>query len=688
MPSIRTGIGIQKSLRKSWTQQKNKDIVEAGGYLAIGTTGVFSSDVAGRSFLDTNNLTKIRQNGNITKIKFFTATISGNSSLYFQVWRKNGANYDLIGEEDVLDRVALNTINLITLNTPVSVLVGDYLAIASIGTSDPILEAVHSTTNNSFRYYNSSTRPTGNGFDWDGKQTITNYLFPIKIYMEAPHIVMIGDSIIAGHPGHYSYIEDSLTDSKLNCIAGQLYLLDNTYFIQNMGIGSQTSSMILSRFLNDAISIAPKVVIIEGGVVDIVNGGITKATFIANYTAMLNYCVSAGIIPIVCKIIPWKSGTNVQLQTRDNWMTDLQALVANYSNAIWVDFDSIMGDFRAGGDANNLWDLKALYDCGDGIHPNIAGYAVMASVLYTKLRSIKKVQTSKPIIVSASVEDTQRATVIVNFSIELDGNPDVSAFALIGKTISNYTISGKIGTFIVDSNYLPTDVITLTYTKPILNSLKALNGGGEVNSFNQLVTNNIISVIVMSDLFTGVTIDSNKWAEANPNSVLSQNDQLIITLPHDSVKAEFTNYLKSSLSIASGVAVLQGYLTWTTNSAAEARGGIYLYKSDAINAKIVSGWDTGQFRLMINSPGGNYDVGSGIQKGKDVKIWTDGSNIKFYYWNGSSWVQMGTTQSLNIGYPAKAVITCFDHTVFTGANPVNIDNLYLSNKDYITHYPI
>jgi hypothetical protein len=55
---------------------------------------------------------------------------------------------------------------------------------------------------------------------------------------------------------------------------------------------------------------------------------------------------------------------------------------------------------------------------------------------------------------------------------------------------------------------------------------------------------------------------------------------------------------------------------------------------------------------------------------------------------GSSWVQMGTTQSLNIGYPAKAVITCFDHTVFTGANPVNIDNLYLSNKDYITHYPI
>ena len=72
------------------------------------------------------------------------------------------------------------------------------------------------------------------------------------------------------------------------------------------------------------------------------------------------------------------------MQTRDEWMADLYALVNSetYNGAVWVDFDTDMGKNRASGDAGNLWDLKTTPDYdNDGVHPTALGYAKMAEVI-------------------------------------------------------------------------------------------------------------------------------------------------------------------------------------------------------------------------------------------------------------------------------------------------------------------
>jgi hypothetical protein len=75
------------------------------------------------------------------------------------------------------------------------------------------------------------------------------------------------------------------------------------------------------------------------------------------------------------------------MQTRDDWMTDLQALVATYAGSVWVDFDSAIGRFRVGGDAGNLWDIQTTPDYNDdNIHLTLLGYAKMAESIDTAIK--------------------------------------------------------------------------------------------------------------------------------------------------------------------------------------------------------------------------------------------------------------------------------------------------------------
>jgi lysophospholipase L1-like esterase len=162
--------------------------------------------------------------------------------------------------------------------------------------------------------------------------------------------------------------------------------LDALYTYQNMGIGSQTSTMVAARFTADVVNLKPKIALIQGAVNDISGGLITEATFLSNYTTMLDACVTASIVPVICKMIPWTNGTNANMQTCDTWMASLQALVATYSSAVWVDFTTELGQFRVGGDVGNLWDLKAAY-AADGVHPNLAGYTKMAELIDNAIKA-------------------------------------------------------------------------------------------------------------------------------------------------------------------------------------------------------------------------------------------------------------------------------------------------------------
>jgi hypothetical protein len=220
--------------------------------------------------------------------------------------------------------------------------------------------------------------------------------------------------------------------------------------------------------------------------------------------------------------------------------------------------------------------------------------------------------------------------------------------------------------------------------------------GDKYSSYSNIV-GGVPYIIKMGDAFAGTTINTDKWTETDPNSRISQNESIILTANHSVDIAEFVNTLQSIQSISSGVAVAQGYLTWTTNSSQCAIGGIYLYKDVNNYASITSRATTlgNVMRIRIKTGGTTrYDlnVASTVAKAQNVKIWTDGTNIKFYYYDNVTtfaWIEIdsSTAKQYSLGYALKYLMTFQDATTFTGANPITIDNAYLTNKDYSTQFP-
>jgi lysophospholipase L1-like esterase len=364
---------------------RNIDIVEAGGYKDVLNSGtVLNSATTGRWFLNKNNLSRIRQYGYITKIKLYIGYLTiGPISIYFQVWRKNGSNYDLVGEENITSKVTGGLINTIQLSIPILSQEGDYIGMGAIGGVEIMsLYATNVTTANSVVWINGD-KPGTTGVNFDAG-TKSNYVFPCKVYMQSPVVVFIGNSITAGHTLHYSFIENSFTTNTANTIEYQLYNFNSRFIYQNMGIGGYISEWNKNRFTADVINLKPVIAIIENGVNDIALGTVLEETFLSNMSTMLNSCINNNIIPIVCKIMPWTNGTNEQMQTRDLWNNSLDTLVATYPTAIIVDFDSAVGQFRAGGDPDNLWNIKTSYN-QDGVHFNTLGYTEIANTLYKEI---------------------------------------------------------------------------------------------------------------------------------------------------------------------------------------------------------------------------------------------------------------------------------------------------------------
>jgi lysophospholipase L1-like esterase len=192
-----------------------------------------------------------------------------------------------------------------------------------------------------------------------------------------PTLLGIGDSIIAGHPACFSLVETTpITGANIT----QFAAAPRHWTWANQGMGSQTTTQIAARFTTDVVNLKPTYVLINAGVNDISGGG-SKATFLANWTTMLNACQSNGFIALALLILPWTNGTTVQMQARDDWNSSLVTLVATYTGFRSMDASSLVGVFRAGGDVGNLWDIRSDCAAGDGVHYNGTGYARIGDVV-------------------------------------------------------------------------------------------------------------------------------------------------------------------------------------------------------------------------------------------------------------------------------------------------------------------
>ena len=142
------------------------------------------------------------------------------------------------------------------------------------------------------------------------------------------------------------------------------------------GIGGQTTPQMLVRFRQDVIGLKPKVVVILAGTNDIAgNTGPSTIEMIEDNLASMTELAQAHHIRVVLSSVlpvydyPWKPGLQPAQKIMDinTWMK----AYAKRVGAIYLDYHTSMQDERHG--------LKAEYG-NDGVHPNEAGYSVMAAL--------------------------------------------------------------------------------------------------------------------------------------------------------------------------------------------------------------------------------------------------------------------------------------------------------------------
>jgi lysophospholipase L1-like esterase len=150
----------------------------------------------------------------------------------------------------------------------------------------------------------------------------------------------------------------------------------------NRGIGGQTTSQMLLRFRADVVALQPKAVVILAGTNDVAgnSGKTTPGAIQANLADMAEIARAHGIRVVLASILPIaddkkspdgtpldRSGSRPPetLRALNTWIADY----AKRNGHVYLDYASAMADGRG---------LLRPELNDDGLHPNTAGYAIMA----------------------------------------------------------------------------------------------------------------------------------------------------------------------------------------------------------------------------------------------------------------------------------------------------------------------
>jgi lysophospholipase L1-like esterase len=149
----------------------------------------------------------------------------------------------------------------------------------------------------------------------------------------------------------------------------------------NRGISGQTTPQMLMRFKEDVLDLKPDAVVILAGINDIAenSGPIPLHQTASNIFSMVEQAKAHGIRPVMCSVLPakdfpWRPGLNPATK-----VVKLNNMLREYARAnkiTFVEYYNKMVDKDLG--------LNSKYS-GDGVHPNDAGYKVMARILSKQL---------------------------------------------------------------------------------------------------------------------------------------------------------------------------------------------------------------------------------------------------------------------------------------------------------------
>ena len=170
------------------------------------------------------------------------------------------------------------------------------------------------------------------------------------------------------------FFGDSITDiwNVAESFPGKPYI--------NRGIGGQTTSQMLVRFRQDVINLEPKAVVILAGTNDIAGntGRISNEDIEANYSNLAELARAHNLRVIFSSILPVHNYTPKaeeffaqrppeRILSLNRWIKDYCAA----NDLIYLDYFSAMVDDKG---------LLKRDLADDGLHPNKAGYAIMAAL--------------------------------------------------------------------------------------------------------------------------------------------------------------------------------------------------------------------------------------------------------------------------------------------------------------------
>jgi lysophospholipase L1-like esterase len=158
----------------------------------------------------------------------------------------------------------------------------------------------------------------------------------------------------------------------------------------NRGISGETTPQMLARFPQDVIDLHPEVVVVLAGINDIAhNAGAARNEDIeANYASMAGLARANGVRVVFSSVLPVHSYTEkaknsvprhspARILALNEWLTDY----CNKNGIVYLDYFRAMVDDKG-------WLKRELSD--DGLHPNAAGYKVMAPLAEAAIAAATK----------------------------------------------------------------------------------------------------------------------------------------------------------------------------------------------------------------------------------------------------------------------------------------------------------
>jgi acyl-CoA thioesterase I len=178
-------------------------------------------------------------------------------------------------------------------------------------------------------------------------------------------VVFMGDSITEG----WGLKATATTPDRGQFFPGKPYI--------NRGISGQTTPQMLVRFRQDVIDLTPKVVVLLGGINDIAEntGKESLEEIVNNIASMSDLAKANGIRVVLCSVLPasdfhWHKGLLPVPKIRE-LNSRIKAYAAK-NGLVFVDYYSSLANSEGG--------LNAEFS-PDGVHPNKAGYELMAPLV-------------------------------------------------------------------------------------------------------------------------------------------------------------------------------------------------------------------------------------------------------------------------------------------------------------------